>query len=295
MNQRKLISALAALLASAPLASLGAKGPEKPERAIERLVPREASAARLSVDLVAAVHIAQKSYYQQLNHEFKAYDAVLYELVAPPGTRIPKGGKSSDNPISLLQNGMKSLLELQFQLDEVDYTLPNMVHADMSPEQVARSMQQRGETVLGMFGRLMGYAMTQSGQGSDVATASEVLSALLDGDRALALKRVMAEQFQEMDGMLTAISGPDGSTIITERNKAALDVLRKQIASGKHKIAIFYGAGHMPDLEKRLLRDFALVPLGTRWLVAWDLKGPAQPPRKTLAKPGTLLQPPHGT
>ncbi len=52
--------------------------------------------------------------------------------------------------------------------------------------------------------------------------------------------------------MTAVLEGPKGSTLIGERNKRALDVLKKQIASGKKKIAVFYGAGHMVDMEKRL-------------------------------------------
>ena len=52
------------------------------------------------------------------------------------------------------------------------------------------------------------------------------------------------------------MEGPKGSTLISGRNKVALDVLRKEIAAGKKKIAIFYGAGHMPDFQKRLRDDF---------------------------------------
>ena len=122
------------------------------------------------------------------------------------------------------------------------------MHADMSPEQFAESMQQRGESMLGMFLRMMGYAMARqnaAGQTSD----AQLLMALLDKNRAMALKRILAEQFQEMEGTLSAIEGPKGSTIITERNKVALAVLREQIDAGKRKIAIFYGAGHMPNME----------------------------------------------
>src|SRR4051794_8011465 len=45
------------------------------------------------VDLVAVVHIGDRSYYEKLNKQFEQYDVVLYELVAPQGTRIPKGGR----------------------------------------------------------------------------------------------------------------------------------------------------------------------------------------------------------
>jgi len=40
------------------------------------------------VDLVGVVHIGQKEYYQDLNKRLSKYDSVLYELVAPDGTRI---------------------------------------------------------------------------------------------------------------------------------------------------------------------------------------------------------------
>ncbi|HEX6637096.1 MAG TPA: hypothetical protein VF033_05525, partial [Steroidobacteraceae bacterium] len=36
------------------------------------------------VDLVGAIHIADRSYYQDLNGRFAAYDAVLFELVGDP-------------------------------------------------------------------------------------------------------------------------------------------------------------------------------------------------------------------
>jgi pheromone shutdown protein TraB len=76
-----------------------------------------------------------------------------------------------------------------------------------------------------------------------------------------------------MDGSLTAINGPKGSTLITERNKVVIKVLGKQIAAGKKNIAVFYGAGHMPDIQERLAADLNLVPLSTQWVVAWDLQG----------------------
>ena len=99
-----------------------------------------------------------------------------------------------------------------------------------------------------------------------------LLFALFDKNRALAMKRVMAEQFEELEGSLSAINGPEGSTLITERNKVALDVLRKEIAAGKQKLAIFYGAGHMSDFEQRLRDDFGLTRVSARWFVAWNLK-----------------------
>ena len=263
------------------------KTPRALETAIVRFAPVDRGKKGPTVDLVAAVHVAERSYYRQLNREFAGYDVVLYELVAPEGTRVPQDGGDGDSPVSFLQKTMKNLLELEFQLDEIYYRRKNMVHADMSPEQFSKSMSDRGESMVGMFLRMMGYAIARQ-QGSDQPTDGQLLLALFDKNRALALKRIMAEQFQDMEGSLMAIDGPEGSTLISERNKVALKVLGEQLAAGKRKIAIFYGAGHMPDFESRLGEQFRLRPVGTRWLVAWNLKSE---PKEQPAVPGAPKQP----
>jgi len=254
------------------------KQPLALETAVVTCVPRDCGQGPPTVDLVAAVHVADQGYYEELNRLFTKYDAVLYELVAPPGTRIPKGGGAgSTHPISVFQNAMTRVLDLEFQLRAVDYTKENLVHADLSGEQLADAMRQRGESFWTIFARVMGQAMAdQKGYGTaDV----RMLMALFDKNRALALKRVLAEDFLDLEGSIRAIEGPNGSAIIADRNKAALKVLRKQIDAGKHKIAIFYGAGHMADLQERLDTEFGLTPISTRWLAAWNLQGrtPPQP------------------
>jgi hypothetical protein len=248
------------------------------ETAIMRFAPAAGDRRAPTVDLVAALHIADSAYYRQLNREFQGYDAVLYELVAPDERKTPKpGDRPSDNPISLLQNGMKDLLDLEFQLKGIDYTRKNMVHADMSPDQFAQSMRQRGESAWTMLGQMMAYALAkQNGTGGDMSGA-ELLAALFDKNRAMALKRLLAEQFQEIEGALAALDGPKGSTLISGRNKVVMDVLRKELAAGKNKIAIFYGAGHMPNFQKRLHDDFGMKPVSIRWLAAWNLKPETKP------------------
>lgn len=228
---------------------------------------------RSTVDLVAAVHIAEKSYYEQLNREFEGYDAVLYELVAPVESRVPhKDDAGSNHPLSLMQNGMKDLLALEFQLKAIDYTSKNMVHADMSPDEFAESMEKRGESAMTMFARMLGYAMTQQ-EGADTGAGNgQLLMALFDKNRTLALKRVLAEQFENSEGSFAALEGPSGSTLIAGRNKVAIEVLRKQLAAGKKKLAIFYGAAHMSDFEAKLREDFGMTRISTRWLAAWNLK-----------------------
>jgi hypothetical protein len=124
--------------------------------------------------------------------------------------------------------------------------------------------------------RMMGQAMAQQAANKNAPSDFEVLRALFDRNRALKLKRILAGQFENLEFVTTALSGPDGSTLIEGRNQAALKVLKKQIDGGKRKIAIFYGAGHMPDFEKRLVADFGLKLDTERWVEAWNLRDPKQ-------------------
>jgi hypothetical protein len=93
--------------------------------------------------------------------------------------------------------------------------------------------------------------------------------------RQVRLRRLMAEQFTDMDALTAAFGGEEGSTLITDRNAAALQILRHEMGKGNRHIAIFYGAAHMDDFDRRLRADFGLQPGETLWLEAWDLREPA--------------------
>ena len=227
------------------------------------------------VDLVGAVHVGDSSYYRELNRRFRGYDALLYELVAPEGTVVERGrGTSSAHPLGALQNGMKSMLELEHQLEKIDYTRPNFIHADLSPEEFKKSMEEKNESFMQLLFRMMGQGMAQQSQQAAQGESADldIMTALLSQDRARMLKIALAKQFSSMESMLNGLSGPEGSTLITERNKRALEVLREQQAKGKRKIGIFYGAGHLPDIHDRLVEEFGLQPIGTVWLEAWNLR-----------------------
>jgi hypothetical protein len=89
------------------------------------------------------------------------------------------------------------------------------------------------------------------------------------------LKLLIAPEFGDIDGKLAALEGPNGSVLVTERNKAAIKVAKEQLAKGKKNLAIFYGAAHMNDMSKRL-GEMGFEPVATRWVTAWDVsKKPA--------------------
>ena len=174
------------------------------------------------VDLVGAIHVGDAKYYAELNRRFAKYDALLYELVAPEGTRIERGAVASDrHPLGMLQGGMKDVLELEHQLEQVDYTRPNFVHADMSPDEFFKSMDQRGEGIVQIFFRMMGASITEQsklqarGESPDI----DLMKALFAPDRARQLKIAFARQLTQMESLLNDFGGAQGSTLITERNR----------------------------------------------------------------------------
>jgi hypothetical protein len=228
----------------------------------------------VEVDLIGAVHIGDIAYYRQLNEWFKGYDALLYELVAPEGTVVTPGkGTSNAHPVGMMQNLIKNFLELDHQLEYVDYTKANFVHADMSPDQFLQAMKDRNESFLQMYFRLMGQAMAQQSemQAKGESLDFDLISALFAEDRPRRLKMALAKQLSEMESLMVSFGGQEGSVIITERNKKALKVLKEELDDGKTRLGIFYGAGHLNDMDKRLRSDFKLKPVSITWLTAWNL------------------------
>jgi hypothetical protein len=225
------------------------------------------------VDLIGAIHIADANYYAELNKIFKQYDVVLFELVAPEGVKIERGHKQelSLNVISGSQQGFQALLGLSHQIEQIDYQAKNFVHADMTPTEFSKHMKDRGESFMQLYFRSIGQGLAMQGTdqgGGDLG----LLFALFAKDREYRMKLIMAQQFERMEGLPDVMNGPEGSTIITLRNDKALSVLKQQLAAGKQRIGIFYGAGHFDDMEKKLVEDFRLQRYEEKWIDAWNLR-----------------------
>ncbi|MFM8633523.1 MAG: hypothetical protein ACKOEX_01725 [Planctomycetia bacterium] len=231
----------------------------------------------LQVDLVAAVHVGSAAYYETLDRLFADYDAVLYELVAPEHARVPAPGRKPSGAIGSAQKGLTDLLGLEFQLEKIDYASPNFVHADLSPKEFDAAMAKRGESWWSMFMKLMRESMARADtqKSTPEVGVGDLFGILFGSDREVRLRRIMAEQFTDMEVLTKAFGGEEGSSLITDRNAAAIKVLRDQIARGRRRIAIFYGAAHMDDFDRRLREDFGLQPGEAVWLEAWDLRLPA--------------------
>ncbi len=231
------------------------------------------------VDLIGAVHIGESDYYKQLNFQFDQYESLLYELVAPEGTRVPAKGEQqsrSTNPISFLQSSAQSMLGLESQLEMVDYQKDNFVHADLSPADLQEKMAERGENTLTLGLSAIADMLREQNRNRKNAEQAELSSLKSESlfeviGNPLKMKLMMAEQFAS-SGALDAGLGPKlNQLIVTDRNIAAMKVLQREIVKGKTKLGLFYGAAHMPDFEKRLFDELGLEKSEHVWVDAWDL------------------------
>jgi len=223
----------------------------------------------VAVHLVAAVHIADQPYYDGLNRTFKDYDAVLYEMVKPKDAAPPQPGEErpSSSMISVIQRFMKDTLDLKFQLDAIDYSATNFVHADLDAETFQKMEEDRGESIWTLMLQQMLKQMANPPANQQEIGFGELLAALTSPDRARQLKLLLGKQFGDIE---TQMSGFGGTVLIDERNKACFKVLDREIADGKKNLGIFYGAGHMSDMEKRLL-ERGFQKTDQQWRVAWNV------------------------
>lgn len=250
--------------------------------ALQTAIVSYESPQKVRVDLVGAVHIADKAYFDSLNRRFKGYDAVLYELVGPPIHEMEKdpalkARHEEDRQrlawVGMLQAKMKEMLGLQGQLESIDYRAKNFVHADMDTAQFTDTQEEKQESFLSLyFKAAMAQKEVNAEKGVDPDAAGMVmmLKLLTAKDSSTGLKRMLAEQFETVGDIMAGVEAGNGTVIVGERNRVALEVMDKEIAAGKKNLAIFYGAAHLGDMENRLkARGYKRVK--SEWVTAWDL------------------------
>jgi hypothetical protein len=230
----------------------------------------------VEVDLVATVHMAERSYYDSLNDYFTTRDAVLYELVAdetvrPDGSGVGRGS----GVIGFLQTSMTRFLGLSYQLDVINYARPNFVHADLEPQELDAVMAAKGETLFSAFLALV-LAEVENQQSRPAVAGSEPLNISLADlvrlfslpNRQGAFKYLLGQSLALSEGSLMAITG-NGFTLLDDRNEAALNVLGENLRNPvANSYSIYFGAAHMPGLAQGL-RQMGFERRSVTWLTAW--------------------------
>lgn len=219
------------------------------------------------IDLVGAIHIAQPDYYQRLQKRLDQSDLVLFEgVTARKSDEIATSGENKG-----VYKRMADSLGLQVQNAGIDYKRSSFQRCDLSLEEMVQILDQ--EILQG---------------GPKAAAAAQAKAEFSELKHMLSGKSILTNLVMGLIGtspllrehvlLMTVSSGLGNDTgkqlsprlkqlILEDRNARVATDLRKLAGSiSRHRrIAIFYGAAHLPDLERRL-RSMGYSPVsGPSW------------------------------
>lgn len=172
-----------------------------------------------------------------------------------------------------MMQGFGTYFRLQYQTDAtegINYKAKNFVHADVSMAEFEQLQSEHGESFATIFQKALESEMKHVGKKSqDEPKGGQLLLAFL-GDSS-GIKIAMAKMLGKVETIGDEVGFGAGSVIVGERNRVALEIFDRQVKAGRKKLGIFYGAAHLPDMEKRLeARGYKRT--AERWLTAWDIK-----------------------
>ena len=184
-----------------------------------------------------------------------------------------------------IQSQLASALGLEFQLEAIDSARPSWRNSDMSIDQVQERLAASGASADVFFSLLDGTSL-----------ASRFVSVLLgfikaSPPMAMSVKVMLVETLANAEAMMSGKGGGDGldammKVIVVDRNAEVFKDLENVLERepGVKSIAIFYGAGHLPDMERRLTEDMRFAFDHDRWFPAISLDLASQPGAAAQAK-----------
>jgi hypothetical protein len=265
--------------------------------ALRKFVPAQKSGP--VIWLAGVMHLGEPEYYHALQHFLDGQTVVLYEGINPDAhphhvhddatnaavsatngdtaVAVPAPGTNSDYS---MQATLARSLGLVFQLEAIDYDRTNFLNSDLSIGQIQHIMAGapgQETTTNASFDVLLQIMDGSSFLGSLVKMGMQFIST--NPQLQAVAKMTLIEAIGKLKGDLSDVQGlpPDWQhllqVLIQARNQHLLEDLSGELskipASGS--VAVFYGAAHMDDLEKRLTTDLHYRPTEDVWLPAFSV------------------------
>lgn len=175
-----------------------------------------------------------------------------------------------------LQAQLAKALNLDFQLEAMDYGRPHYRCSDMTMDQMNRAMKERGVDFMEFGGTLAGTSLPAR-MVNLLLQAIRLFDAMADGMMSDMVKVVMIEVLGNesiTEGALNQQFGRGfGEVIVGERNQVVMDDLAELLKNEPdvRSVAIFYGAAHMKDFEERLAKQLGYAPTTVEWISAIEV------------------------
>jgi hypothetical protein len=197
-----------------------------------------------TLTLHAALHVADPEHYRDLQQRFTRSTRCCTSSSPKRVCATPGDGVRRQRPLSLLQGGMARGLGLVEQFVHVDYRRANFVHADLTDEQWKRRSRRPAAASSGNCSA-SDRRPTRTATRRESAQGGRRRRGAAPPARVHELRIVFARLLAEPDG-----DRRHPTVIIEARNERCLEVLQQQLAAGKRKLGIYYGAAHMEHIER---------------------------------------------
>jgi hypothetical protein len=215
------------------------------------------------VYLVGAVHVAHIETFAAQQSLLDSMDLVLWEGVGASEKPEPEVLERFD-VLFKSQVMLKNVLDLDFQLEQIDYERSFWRNSDMSINEVEAALTERGlplipneEVFRAVFGTLFKLVDPESiprnptvGKmyRASIAPLMADIDAVMDQAGSRGLKEVLIEL----------------------RNEVVIEDLVDVLAEpGPERIGVYYGAAHLPGMDRALRDEMGLDYLGVHWIPAW--------------------------
>ncbi len=187
-----------------------------------------------------------------------------------PLTREEKAGGEG------IQAKLAKALGLEFQLAAMDYSREKWRNSDMTVDELQDKLAESGLSGGALFSMLDGSSLMSKMLGAVLGMIGQ------SPEMSFFVKAMVVETLAHAEELMEAQSqsgkgmGQFMRVLIEDRNAVVFRDLEGALTEGHATIALFYGAGHLADMEERLV-EMGFAPTGTVWKDAVVVDGTAVP------------------
>ncbi|QNN24231.1 hypothetical protein HED60_18795 [Planctomycetales bacterium ZRK34] len=172
-----------------------------------------------------------------------------------------------------LQSTIATALKLVFQLDSINYDRPTFINSDIPMRKLADAVSESG----GGDPEMRQLMKTLDGTSMLAGIVQFGLKLVAMSPKFQSMGRlVLIEMLGRLKGDISTMAGLPPSMqelmrrLVHDRNKIVISDLRETLAEADppQTISVFYGAGHMHDLQNRLEDELGYRPAETVWYPA---------------------------
>ncbi len=174
-----------------------------------------------------------------------------------------------------IQAELAHALDLEFQLDGIDYAGPGFRVSDMAADELDAAMRERGLD-FGVLSDTLGGTSLPARIAAIMLRVIRVLDAMMDGAIADTCKVLLIEMIGDptvLEQSLDQFGEGFAEVVIGSRNQEPVEDLAAIIEKEPEvkTVAILYGAAHLPDLAERLVGQLGYELVEEEWLRAIEV------------------------